>query len=841
MRALKSLTGRPTPTVLVCALLAGCEVVPRAAPERFGQEVPEHVSRYALETVGRSFGKARSALAVVADLDGDATDEIILSTVEDEDGSRHYGMEVRNHDGTEVIAALHLPADVLPGDHAALDIDHDDTLEVIVSYPARDSLYLSIFECYSDSVTIIPIFGKEDSSPREGFLWTPGAHPRAVLDCNEDGHPEILCIGGCGYWLRPRGIWAVDWYNKRVLWHFPTGAATSALQVVRDFRDSVCIVSSTYAARNGARCNGTDDSHSYLIVLGQNGNLVRLHDLGQQDYLQTRLHQVRVGPDSTTMISVTACGFQGRRPAMFRRWSGAADSLVGWAEAEFTDTDVLKADVNGNGTEELLLATHLGGLCIYDVDSARIDRIPVGQGRLEARAVGDLNRDGLPEVAVGRGKGCLVVQPQTGEILAFRRLHDPKAVVRHGRRRLPTLLTLSSSGWTHLALRKNPKWVAAGTILVRPEGAAAGIAAVLVVVAALVAVLFGWSKAPPLCASSTTGQALIDRNGRVVTANPMFVASLGLQSTNVLGRTLDRLFAEAGAEGVTALLGGSPTTPTTWERLDLKKPGGARAIHLRMGSAPGRWSRALRLVEVAPMGDQQQGRVLPWTAVAPRVAHDLKSPISTLALATERALEALGSHGESDARLGESLQAILRQVERVELLARNFLKIVELEESSIALVGLGELLSESLSGLRDRIPDHVSLEEKIEAPLPVVWADREQLLVALDNLYDNSVAAVRDRGSLIVSAYRVSAIPGSEERAGEAVALEVADTGGGIAATDLGRIFDPGFSRKPRGSGLGLAIVKRVIDQHDGRIEVHSEPNVGTTFTIYLPAARRDQ
>jgi nitrogen-specific signal transduction histidine kinase len=828
--------------VVLCIIQPGCQTAPRSA----SQKPSDQLHRCILDTVWARFGTGLSELAVVRDLDGDGTDELVLGVREqnpEREGSWIYGMEVRTHDGSEVIADFHLPADQLPGDHAALDVDRDDTLEVVVSYVTGDSLYLGVFECWGDrNVTTIPIFGKEDSPTREGTPWTPGAHPRAVLDCNGDKHPEILCIGGCGYWLRPRGVWAVDWHSRKVLWHFPTGAVTSALQLVPDRSDTVRIVCSTYAADNGAECNGTDDFHSYIIVLDQYGRLVRIHDLGKGYCLQTRLRQLRVAPDSAVLVSVTASGdLDDPVRARITRWSGAADSVIGWTEAEFTDTDVLKADVDGNGTEELILATHLGKLRIYDAESARIETLSAGQGRLEARAVGDLDGDGRPEVAVGRGKGCLVVQPQTGEVLAFRRLHDPRGLVRHGRKRAPTLLALSSSGWTQLELRKNPRWVAAGTVLVRPEGVAAGALLLLAAAAGLAGMLSGWTKTPPLCRSPAMGQALVDRGKRVVKANAAFSGMLGFQSSRIAGRALEDLFAEAGADDSGLISRKLSSVPGTWHTLDLQNSGDRRTIRLRMGNAPSGRRPALALVEAALVHDHKQGHRLPWTAVAPRVAHDLKSPISTLALATERALHALGSEGKTDARLGQSLQAILRQVDRVELLARNFLKISELEEPSMALVEMEELLPESLSELRDRIPEHVTLDKRIEAPLPVVWGDREQLLVVLDNLYDNSIAAIGERGSLIVSAYRVSAIPGTAERIGQAVALEVADTGVGIQAADLGRIFNTGFSRKPRGSGLGLAIVKRVIDQHHGHIEVHSEPEVGTTVTIYLPAARRDQ
>jgi two-component system sensor histidine kinase HydH len=71
-----------------------------------------------------------------------------------------------------------------------------------------------------------------------------------------------------------------------------------------------------------------------------------------------------------------------------------------------------------------------------------------------------------------------------------------------------------------------------------------------------------------------------------------------------------------------------------------------------------------------------------------------------------------------------------------------------------------------------------------------------------------------------------------------ALALSVADTGAGIAGADLGHIFEPFFSTKPEGSGLGLALVHRVVRDHGGDIDVHTEAGVGTTFTLTLPLTR---
>jgi signal transduction histidine kinase len=77
-------------------------------------------------------------------------------------------------------------------------------------------------------------------------------------------------------------------------------------------------------------------------------------------------------------------------------------------------------------------------------------------------------------------------------------------------------------------------------------------------------------------------------------------------------------------------------------------------------------------------------------------------------------------------------------------------------------------------------------------------------------------------------------MPGRTTPSG-AVDIEIADTGEGIAQSDLPRLFDVGFTRRVGGTGLGLAIVRQVVNQHHGHIEVHSEVGIGTTVILYLP------
>jgi PAS domain S-box-containing protein len=125
-----------------------------------------------------------------------------------------------------------------------------------------------------------------------------------------------------------------------------------------------------------------------------------------------------------------------------------------------------------------------------------------------------------------------------------------------------------------------------------------------------------------------------------------------------------------------------------------------------------------------------------------------------------------------------------------------------------------------------------------------LWAvevDEGQLSQVTQNLVINASQAMEGGGTISIHMGNKVVEPGTDHSLppGEYVKLQFEDQGCGIQKEDLSRIFDPYYTSKPSGSGLGLAISYSIIKNHDGLIEVHSESDTGTTFTIYLPAVSR--
>jgi signal transduction histidine kinase len=128
----------------------------------------------------------------------------------------------------------------------------------------------------------------------------------------------------------------------------------------------------------------------------------------------------------------------------------------------------------------------------------------------------------------------------------------------------------------------------------------------------------------------------------------------------------------------------------------------------------------------------------------------------------------------------------------------------------------------------------VSLEKDLSS-LPPVMLDTNQIKQVLVNLLNNSVQAMPDGGRLTIATRLTEREHNGVYR--EMVAVYVSDSGVGIPPENLGRIFDPFFTTKEvgQGTGLGLSVSYSIIEKHNGRIEVESVPQEGSTFTLLLP------
>ena len=219
---------------------------------------------------------------------------------------------------------------------------------------------------------------------------------------------------------------------------------------------------------------------------------------------------------------------------------------------------------------------------------------------------------------------------------------------------------------------------------------------------------------------------------------------------------------------------------------------------------------------------RQADRLASLGRMSANIAHEIRNPLASMTGAIE-ALTANSSVAHDDrARLTE---IVMRESDRLNGILSDFLAYARPRPLSVERIDVAGVLEEVLMLLEHRpLPPNVKAVRMFEAPL---WAhaDPNALRQALWNLCLNALDAMPDGGELTVGA---TLLPSTLQ-------LSVADTGGGIAPGDLPLIFEPFYSTKAEGSGLGLALVHRIVRDHDGDVEVRTDRQTGTVFTLTLP------
>jgi len=220
-----------------------------------------------------------------------------------------------------------------------------------------------------------------------------------------------------------------------------------------------------------------------------------------------------------------------------------------------------------------------------------------------------------------------------------------------------------------------------------------------------------------------------------------------------------------------------------------------------------------------------------WHEVARRVAHEIKNPLTPIALSADRITRQVDRVDPSfpAARiLRECAATISRSVESVKTLVDEFSRLARFPTAQPVRCDLNDVVSEALAVFNGRL-EGIVMRTSFAPRLPPVNLDREQFQRVVVNLVDNAAEAMQD--SLVKDLYIAT-----QQGAAETVELVVADSGPGIAPEEKEKLFLPYFSTKNRGTGLGLAIVNHVLSEHGAQIRVEDNQPSGARFTIEIPA-----
>ena len=329
--------------------------------------------------------------------------------------------------------------------------------------------------------------------------------------------------------------------------------------------------------------------------------------------------------------------------------------------------------------------------------------------------------------------------------------------------------------------------------------------------------------------SMPEGLISLDNERRIVTANRAAVNLFSLNGVDLHGKTMQQVKGE----------GECPLIPLLKEQkefidqpIDFPLQSGrvvplkvsASLLRDREGSLSGmvlilRDQRGIKAMEEAL---ERSRRHAALGRMAAGIAHEIRNPLGTL----RGFAQYFSRNAERDTSAKDYADLMVGEVDRLNRILSSLLQYSRPRTPEIVEIDLRSLLEKTLTFVQD---DIVSKQIELNLHIPEtdlkLYADPDLLQQVLLNLLQNSQVAT-DTGGIIT-------LGGGEEEDG--IHLWVRDSGPGLSSEEQAKIFDPFYTTRKEGIGLGLALVQQIIEQHEGRIEVDSQPGQGTCFTIILP------
>jgi two-component system nitrogen regulation sensor histidine kinase NtrY len=334
-----------------------------------------------------------------------------------------------------------------------------------------------------------------------------------------------------------------------------------------------------------------------------------------------------------------------------------------------------------------------------------------------------------------------------------------------------------------------------------------------------------------------TGVISLDPSGAVARVNTAVVEILGEYARDA--RTLPNLLGEDAARSVQHLMRRSLRMGAASRELEIATRGRLVRTAVTVSSLGPRRSNPGFVVVIDDLTELLRAqKAAAWQEVAQRIAHEIKNPLTPIQLSAQRILRYLDrvsggiqptARTEFEKLAAKCASLIEREVQTLESLVGEFSRFARFPAARLTPAEINPVVESAIALFHDRL-EGITVQTDLAASLPPVKVDSELLRQVLANLIDNAAEAME--GSRIRQLRLATRTVGD----GDAVEIEVSDSGHGISPADKDKLFLPHFSTKDRGTGLGLAIASRIIAEHNGTIRVEDNLPVGTRILIRFPA-----
>lgn len=771
--------------------------------------------------------------ADAVDLDGNGRDELVRKGAPQE--GHRQSVLIRTVGG-RAVAQVNFGGDV----HRVhtKELVQDGRLELLVSVRHGDSLFYNVVSAEGEVLQrFLAVTGTPRKVPGGTIDWDIRGHSVHVADVTDDGEREVLSFFRTGFARQPRGVWVHTYPGGRLLGRRRIGALLQRSTYFGDVDDDAEAewLFGSSAPNNGAKAGGMTDDRAYLgaIEVTERPHVQWSKEMGET-FAEVLLQHGDLDRDGQPEFIAL------RRPRSGRQTASPlhqVDPATGESLRRFVPGTILRdvhvGPIGPRGQDRILVLDESGTIRILD-EAFNVLRRRSFKGKVDgARLLSDLEGEGRSEVIVHTERGTLWLDADLSTRAVLER-SGRWQVFRMGGGAPPRVLIRGpeSGKMTQFRIAENPFW------WVHRYGPIAGL--LLAVGAALGGGLFGVRRYRRF----QLREAVRDRVAAHAEREWLLVhPRTGIQMTSA-GAARALGLEHSSSVDWEPLRDERPDVHATIERL-VEAPAGPQRAEVRFDGGELmvtgtpldiiRWGHPYWLIWLEPKAEDVE-RYRAQGLMAQRVAHDLKNPLTSILLTLQRMQMA---YREEDDGLADALDEYTERIEeRISSLRRmttNVLKFMGKEELRRSPTDLSVFLEKLSDELAQNLPPDIELRRQLEDDLPVVAVDQDQMRSVIENLVTNAIEAMPEGGVLTLSTRLARDLYFIDQpRARDYAVVEVFDTGVGMTAAERERLFEPGFSTRDD-TGLGMALVRKIMDDHGGQIEIESEPDVGTTVTLYVP------
>ena len=710
--------------------------------------------------------------------------------------------------------------------------------EVLVPYVRNDSLFIKIIDF--DGKTLVDTFllyGKTLYEDGTTLNWLGTITKMCYKDIDNDGLEELIVFPTEGRAKNPRGVIVFDGTTFKEKWQYLIGPPPNTPHVF-DFNNDgfMEFLIPTSAPENDNIKNGMDDKHSYLLMLDHKGDSLWCHEYG--------------GSKSAVSVDILDMDNDGDIEiiALFSDKIHIIDYKTGRSvESEYFDSTPLQfkaIQTDKDNDVEFVVSQRNGKLNIIK-DLKIIREMPNDKIFNNLDIIEDLDGDHFDEICLSLEEGIFIIDRNFNVLTKHPMSYKcsfwdvPQLYHRHDHPSLIALFDLRTEKGKLFSLHRNPFYLLElyGPLLIC-------ILLILLMLYYFKTILdkkYYKQIIGKLFFEIDDGLFLLDSKSRIHFCNSRAEKILNIKNKKlpIKLKTLSSQNEDLKKFILSLLNQSNSQEKKSFQFEDIRNQ--AYKVEAKPFTSNNKKHPDWMIWLKNQNQTENIENVQSWVGMAQRIAHDIKNPLTSIQLTLQRLQREYRLKESSNSLMYDSFTSIIMdRIEALRRLSREFLKFLNLEKSNFQNSNLNVTLEELFSDSIFEIPKDILLKKNFKNNLPAVDIDQEQFISLVENLLTNAINAMPDGGTLTISTNTVSNthLNSFDEKPRDYVVLEIMDTGKGISKELQEKLFQPYISKSHLGTGLGLTIVKKIVDDHHGIIEFHSEEGVGTSFIIYFPVSK---